>query len=154
MMLTDDAWQLVLVDVLFLCLAGSMGFWFRSWLKREQKVYRERLIALAEQQAGLQQLCNRLDHICQFLGPLARREEEAKLSSGQPPDDYAIGKGSLSSDRRQKPASSKAHREERYERARELLSEGQPPGDIARKLGLGRAEVELMGRMQRHKKGD
>ena len=27
-------WQLVLVDMLFLCLAVGMGLWFRSWLQR------------------------------------------------------------------------------------------------------------------------
>ena len=154
MTLNDDAWQLVLVDVLFLCLAGSIGFWFRAWLKKEQKTFKERLMALEEQQVGLQQLCDRLNQICDFLEPLARREEETSISSNQPMDDYAAKRPPLSMDEQQKTISSRAYREERYQRARELLAQGQSPGEIARELGLGRAEVELMGRIQRHKKQD
>lgn len=154
MTLNDDTWQLVLVDVLFLCLAGSIGFWFRTWLKKEQKAFEERLMALEEQQVGLERLCNRLNQICHLLEPLARREGETSVSSKQPTDDYATGRPPLSMDEQQKTMSSRTYREERYEKARELLSQGQQPGEIARKLGLGRAEVELMGRMQRHKKQD
>ena len=154
MTLNDDTWQLVLVDVLFLCLAGSIGFWFRGWWKKEQKAFKERLMALEEQQVGLEHLCNRLNQICHLFEPLARREGETSVSSKQPTDDYAAGRPPLSMDEQQKTMSSKAYREERYERARELLAQGQQPGEIARKLGLGRAEVELMGRIQRHKKKD
>jgi hypothetical protein len=40
-------------------------------------------------------------------------------------------------------------REERYDRARELLARGEDPGLVARQLGLGVAEVELMERILR-----
>ena len=111
-------------------------------------------MALEEQQVGLQQLCDRLNQICDFLEPLARREEETSISSNQPMDDYAAKRPPLSMDEQQKTISSRAYREERYQRARELLAQGQSPGEIARELGLGRAEVELMGRIQRHKTQD
>ena len=44
----------------------------------------------------------------------------------------------------------KGEREERYDRVRELLSQGHKPSAIARQLGLGMAEVELMDRIIRH----
>ena len=128
-----------------------MGFWFRSWLNKEKKAFDERLIALEGQQAGLERLCSRLYQICQFLEPLARKEGDEDISSVEPGDSSVVKRPPLPLGEQQKTVSSKAYREERYERARELLAQGQQPGEIARKLGLGRAEVELMGRIQRHK---
>jgi hypothetical protein len=36
-----------------------------------------------------------------------------------------------------------------YQQARSLLGQGLSPGDVARRLGLGLAEVETLGRMMR-----
>jgi hypothetical protein len=40
--------------------------------------------------------------------------------------------------------------EGRYDRAWELLAQGQQPAEVARRLRLGVAEVELMARMLRY----
>ena len=150
MTIHNDAWQLLLVDALFLCLAGSLGLWFRSWLKKEKRALDERLRALEVQQAGLERLSARLQIICQRLEPLIEEEGVAGSAAGERATGPEARRASPLREQ-QETRRSWINREERYEQARELLAQGLQPGDIARKLGLGMAEIELMGRILRHK---
>ncbi len=142
---SNDIWQLIFVDALFLCLAGSLGWWFRSWLKTERRAFDERLTALDEQQAHLERLSGRLLAACRLLesstssptvGKSARRKNRAAKKAAlelDPPDSISPEKA------------------DRYERARQLLGQGVEPGAVARQLELGMAEVELMARMLHHR---
>ena len=132
----SDTVQLIFVDLLFLGLAGSLGFWFRTWLKTEKKAFDERLEALEAQQATLDRLSGRLQATCQLLEVLTRAEGGAQDARRSP-----------------SPGSARVQTrtEERYEQARKLLAQGVQSGEVARKLGLGMAEVELMERILHHR---
>jgi hypothetical protein len=129
-----DTWQLVLIDGLFLCLAGGMGLWFRAWLKNEKQALDQRLEALEAQQAHLERISGRLQTVCRVLELMGRQEGkggEAARNWALPPAD---------------------EREARYARAWELLGQGALPAEVARQLDMGLAEVELIGRMLRQRR--
>ena len=131
--MTSDTWQLVLIDVLFLCIAGGWGMWMRSWMKAEREEIARCLEDLKSQQDQFEQVSRRLQSACLLLEAKAGRDargEETREESGEPQA------GEL---------------EDRYDRAWKLLAQGQAAGEVARRLQLGVAEVELMGRILRHK---
>jgi len=131
--MTSDIWQLVLVDVLFLCIAGGWGMWMRSWMKAEREEIARCLEDLKSQQDQFEQVSRRLQSACLLLEAKAGRDargEEIREESGE------VQAGEL---------------EDRYDRAWKLLAQGQAAGEVARRLQLGVAEVELMGRILRHK---
>ena len=143
--MSGDFWRLLLVDLLFLALAGSIGLWFRSWLRRERIGLDERLGTLERHQADLERLANRLQSACQRLEVMAAASDPAPASEKgrpEPAADGAAGNASRGSGRRE-------DREGLYDRARDLLARGHEPGLVARQLGLGVAEVELMERILR-----
>lgn len=136
--MTSDTWQLVLVDVLFLCIAAGVGLWVRSFLREERREFALRLEELDAQRNQLERLGNRLQSLCQKLESQERSAVAPKERGHQGGRDVP----------REKERSS---RDDEYEQAWKLLGQGKRPGEIARRLGLGLAEVELMSRILRHK---
>jgi len=170
---TVDFWQLLLVDILFLAVASSLGLWFRAWLLRERRLLDDRLVTLEQHQSSLERVANRLQAACLRLENLAdgesgldasptstrlpgRRQSPSAVtetgegagraggrSSGSP---ESAGVGVRGADE-QSLGVRRDEREERYDRARALLAQGKEPGFVARQIGLGIAEVELMARI-------
>ncbi len=128
-------WQLVLVDMLFLCLAVGMGLWFRAWLQREKVEMDQRLQLLQAQQAHLDRISGRLQAVCRSLELMGRDAEGAKTHVA-----------------RETSVELTPENEDVYGRAWDLLAQGKQPAEVARALGMGVAEVELMGRMLRHRR--
>ncbi len=120
-------WQVLFIDVLFLCLAGGAGLWFKAWLREQQAAIDQRLRMLEVQQKTLELLSTRLQSACLLLETLVGRQQGEEPAP--PPRDKA--------------------RPDPYARARELLSQGLPASEVARRLGLGMADVETLGRMLR-----
>lgn len=119
-------WHVALVDALLLCGVLGMGLSVRAWIKRAQLQVQQRLDALEAQQAHLMQTSERMDALCQSLEEMSRRRVDL------PPavDTSAQGES-----------------DDVYRRAWSRLDEGAAPAVVARELGLGVAEIELMGRM-------
>ena len=134
--MTSDTWQLVLVDVLFLCIAAGLGLWIRSFLREERLEFDRRLGELDAQSSQLEQLGARLQSLC------------LKLENQEWPEDF---ERENRQGREVPRGDERSSREDPYEQAWKLLGQGMPTGEVARRLGLGVAEVELMSRILRHK---
>lgn len=182
MSLSDPTAQVIFIDVLFLCVAGGLAFWFRAWLSQQQKGMDQRLQALEEQQQALARVCERLTAVCRGLerpspavDAIARptpRVERAPASR-QPPVELpaplpaeapappvearATRPAPAAARRRVDTPASQADRQweeqtdrsrEAYRKARDLLEQGVPANDIARQVGLGVAEVNVLKRMR------
>lgn len=184
---SDTTTQVIFVDVLFLCVAGGLAFWFRAWLGEQQKGMDRRLQALEEQQQVLGRICERLTAACRGLerpspavDALARSTPKAERTPAvrrQPVTDIPMGSTTdtvpaampaavEARDARPAPAAARqridtpaAHSDrkweeqtdrsrEAYRRARDLLEQGVPVNDIARQVGLGVAEVNVLKRMR------
>ena len=126
----ETNWQVLFIDGLFLVLAAGIGWWFKSWLKEQQEVIEQRLRVLEVHQKTLELLSARLQSACTMLEQLVEQRGPADAPTAK---------------------SGRASRTERdsYAQARELLGQGLSPSEVARKLGLGLAEVETLGRMMR-----
>ncbi|HJP34168.1 MAG TPA: hypothetical protein QGF95_26775 [Candidatus Latescibacteria bacterium] len=195
---TDSSLQLIFVDVLFLCLAGGLALWFRSWLQEQQRAMDRRLEALEEQQQVLTRVTERLTSACRGLerpsaavdaiarsgtrtdrvaapappveAPMAvadRQVQTPRVTAVGGPKHVAIdtpdatgpraASGAPAGRQRVDTPAAKADRQweeltdrsrEAYRRARDLLEQGVPPNDIARQVGLGVAEVNVLKRMR------
>ena len=186
----DSTLQVIFVDALFLCLAGGLAIWFRSWLQEQQRAMDRRLEALEGQQQALARICERLTSACRALerpspsveaivrpGPRAEpaaprpalvetpavpavtdRQVQAPRSATVPDStaSRSAARGAGARRRVDAPAA-RADRQweeltdrsrEAYRRARDLLEQGVPPNDIARQVGLGVAEVNVLKRMR------
>ena len=186
----DSTLQVIFVDALFLCLAGGLAIWFRSWLQEQQRAMDRRLEALEGQQQALARICERLTSACRALerpspsveaivrpGPRAEpaaprparvetpavpavtdRQVQAPRSATVPDStaSRSAARGAEARRRVDTPAA-RADRQweeltdrsrEAYRRARDLLEQGVPPNDIARQVGLGVAEVNVLKRMR------
>ncbi len=126
----ETNWQVFFLDGLFLLLAAGIGLWFKAWLREQHEVIDRRLRVLDVHQKTLELLSARLQSACSML---------EQLVDGQNPTPS------------QTTRTGRTTRTERdsYEQARTLLSQGLSPSEVARKLGLGQAEVETLGRMMR-----
>ncbi len=126
----ETNWQVFFIDGLFLLLAAGIGLWFKAWLREQQEVIDQRLRVLEVHQKTLELLSARLQSACLML---------EKLVEGQQPSQTQAGRAG------------RAARGERenYDQARSLLAQGLSPAEVARKLGMGLAEVETLGRMIR-----
>jgi len=131
--MTSDGWQLVFIDALFLCIAGGWGLWVRSWLRAERKEIAGCLEDLKAQQEEFGRISRRLQNACLAL--------ETRMDRGTTGEENLKRRGDPQAE----------EQEDRYDRAWKLLGKGQPPGEVARQLQLGVAEVELMARILRHK---
>jgi len=129
-----DFWRLVLVDVLFLVLAGGLALWMRSLLRHQRRELDDQLARLASQTERLAALQNRLESACEGV-------ERSQVAAPAARSAAAAGAG-------------RGAERGPYERAWRLLSEGAAVEEVARRLGLGPAEVELMRRIQRHRQRD
>ena len=136
--MSSESWQLLFIDLLFLGLAGSLCLWFRAWLRGARKALDTRLDSLECQQAALERLCGQLQATCGHLETRIRQETNAAARAAR-------------SSRGAKPRSAQrasgATGDGNYQRARELLTAGVPAVDVARRLGMGLAEVEVIGRV-------
>ena len=131
------AWQLIWVDGLFLFMVVGMGLWFRAWLRREKEEMDVRLQALEKHQAQLDRVCGRLQTVCRSLEFMGREERPSV-------DRYV--------ERREVANEPSVESEDVYERAWNMLARGETASEVARALGIGLAEVELMGRMSRYRR--
>ncbi|MEC9381409.1 MAG: hypothetical protein VX528_20755 [Candidatus Latescibacterota bacterium] len=167
--------QLIFVDLLFLLVAGGMGFYFRFWLQRETRRQDSRIEALEKQHEGLEKLTERLTTTCRLLERHmpASASSQARPTLGDAPSSVPPPRRpSVSRPRRTdstptpsrvgEPSPSRAgaaspEREweqmaersrEAYRLARELLEQGMSTTDVARQVGLGVAEVNVLKRMR------
>jgi len=169
--------QLALIDGLFLCLVIGVFLWFRAWMRQQQDSIDERLKALDEQQQSLGRLGERLQAICRSLesgGAVSVRDRDAATGSAPPrrslaapgrdsartphpasPRTDSDGPGSS----RRTPASppptgwrsgdtDAENPDDIYVEARDLLRRGMAPTEVARRLGMGIAEVNALQRIE------
>ena len=195
--------QLIFIDVLFICLAAGIFFWFRSWLKGERRQIDRRLDALESHRESLERLGTRLLSASRSLeGILSERRspderlgdavsppQRGRVTTSAPAADWAqrlselrraaeatagdaASRGGTASpsrardsgprsrasgaevDRhsRNRAADSRgsetvARGKEQYGWARQLLEQGMSASEVARRVGLGLAEVEVLKRM-------
>lgn len=126
----ETNWQVLFLDGLFLLLAAGIGLWFKAWLREQHEVIDRRLRVLDVHQKTLELLSARLQSACSML--------EQLVDGQNPPPSQTTRTGRTTRTER-----------DSYEQARTLLSQGLSPSEVARKLGLGQAEVETLGRMMR-----
>jgi hypothetical protein len=142
---SSDGWQLLFIDLLFLTVAGCLGLWFRAWLRGAREALDTRLDALEFQQSELERVCGQLQTTCSAIE--TRMRTQAK----------ATGKGSRVR-REARPRSTRwserSEGDDNYKKAQELLIKGVQPTEIARKLGMGVAEVEVIGRIIEQRTND
>ena len=191
-MMSTDSLQLLLVDGLFICLAGAMGLWFRAWIKAQRKELDSRMEALEAQHESLDRLGGRLLAACRSLegvyphaknastsdatgggptplSPLLRRPEPDKGRNTTAARETSLGSADLlrfqggesgasgvaadesarvsGPSRPSRRANSEGIRGTGFARARDLLAQGLPAKEVARRLGMGMAEVEAIKRM-------
>ncbi|MBI2506075.1 MAG: hypothetical protein HYW07_22905 [Candidatus Latescibacteria bacterium] len=126
----ETNWQVFFIDGLFLLLAAGIGLWFKAWLREQHEIIDQRLRVLEVHQKTLELLSARLQSACLMLEQLVEAQQPAETQPGR---------------------AGRAARTERdnYQQARTLLGQGLSPSEVARRLGLGLAEVETLGRMMR-----
>ena len=140
-------WQIALADGLVLSLAVGLGLWFRAWLRQEKEEMDRRLGALEAQQAHLERISGRLQAVCRSLELMGHAGSWRADSSAE--NEAAPGKGDRNEDAH---SLLEAREEDAYGGAWKMLAGGMAPAEVARRLGLGIAEVELMNRMLRHRR--
>ncbi len=170
MNLPDSALRQILLDLLFLVLAGTLAFWFRSWLREQKRELDRRLTLLEGQHRSLQNLGQRLSDLCRTL-------EQPPASGPAPPrvpgsTAYPKAAGTVPAPRpaetgprlagapgegRPARASGAAQRQpegfpdpggEAYRRAGEMLEQGLSTAEISRRVGLRMSEVNALKRMR------
>jgi hypothetical protein len=172
--MSDPTLRLVFVDLLFLGLAAGMAFWFRAWLREQKAEMDQRLETLESQQQTLARLCERLGSACRTLERQAPAAIGDALTRSRAPtapvptpevsretpraaERTTVPPGPASADRRLVTPASRADRQweemsdrsrDAYRQARELLDQGLSSAEIARRVGLGVAEVNVLKRMR------
>ncbi|MBT7862127.1 MAG: hypothetical protein HN712_17555 [Gemmatimonadetes bacterium] len=160
------ALQLVFIDLLFLLLAGGMGLWFRTWLRQETRRLDDRIEALEKQHKGLESVAERLTSVCRTIEratPGMARPTLGDAPASVPPPRRPVTNRPIRRAERTvtppPPPSSESTPErqweemaersrEAYRLARELLEQGMSTTDVARQVGLGVAEVNVLKRMR------
>ena len=158
MSLPDPTLRLILLDLLFLGLAGTMAFWFRAWLKEQKRELDGRMASLESQQQSLARLSERLGSLCRTLERPPAAAEAAPAPRATAASRKAAGTGPwpAGESRAARTASGAGWRREgtgdsardAYRQARELLDKGLSPAEISRRVGLGMAEVNVLKRMR------
>jgi hypothetical protein len=128
-------WQIALVDGLTLFLAVGIGLWFRAWLRREKEEMDRRLNALEAQQAHLDRVSGRLQAVCRSLELMGQGIKQGRGNKIAEPTPEPDGRD-----------------EDAYSQAWHMLANDTAPAEVARRLGMGIAEVELMSRMVRYRR--
>ena len=132
--MSSDSWRLILIDLLFLVLAGSLGFWFRAWFRGACDGLERRLEVLEYQQDELNRLCASLQSTCATLGTTMRNDSRTSRPRSKRRSPFTTGEGT-------------------YQRAQEMIAKGVSAVEIARKLEIGLAEVEVIDRMMKQHAG-
>ena len=96
----------------------------------------QRLQLLQAQQANLERVSGRLQAFFRSLELMGRDAEAAKARVGR--EEAAVELA--------------PENEDVYSRVWDLLAREKQPAEVARALGIGVAEVELMSRMLRHRR--
>ena len=163
-MMENQTMQLVFIDLLFLFLVGGMGWWIRAWLRLENQRMDERLEDLKKHQEDLEKLAERLSVACRTIERTASSLALPSLGDSPasvPPPRRSSAPRTIrrpdvppSPPRVTEPSQDKEweKRAERsrdaYRLARELLEQGMSTTDVARQVGLGIAEVNVLKRMR------
>jgi hypothetical protein len=167
-MMSEDTVGLALVDGVFLLLAVGLTFWFRNWVRCQQKGLDQALQELAVQRQELGRLSGRLERLCALVearwvtpGETAPRAVPPRPETAD--SDSRPGARAATTRRVDTPTSAAAAAAtatapvdrgdpgaNRYDRAWELLAQGQDAAEVARRVRLGVAEVELMARMLKY----
>ncbi len=170
MNLPDSALRQILLDLLFLILAGTLAFWFRSWLREQKRELDRRLTLLEGQHRSLHNLGQRLSDLCRTLeqpppsGPAPPRVPGSTASpkaagTVPPPRPAETGPrlAGATGEGRAARASGTAQRRpegfpdpggEAYRRAREMLEQGLSTAEISRRVGLRMSEVDALKRVR------
>lgn len=170
MSLPDSTLRQILLDLLFLVLAGTLAFWFRSWLREQKRELDQRLSLLEGQQRSLHKLGQRLSDLCRTLeqpapaagpaaAPVAGSTASPKAAGAVPaarPADPGPRPVAASAEARTTRASVAQRREEgfpdpgreAYRRAREMLEQGLSAAEISRRVGLRMSDVNALMRMR------
>ena len=172
MNLPDSALRQILLDLLFLALAGTLAFWFRSWLREQKRELDRRLTLLEGQQRSLHKLGERLADLCRTLeqpspaaGPAAPRVPGSTASPKAPGTVPAprlaetgprlVGASGEGRTTARAPGAAQRRQEgfadpgrEAYRRAREMLDQGLSAVEISRRSGLRMSEVNALKRMR------
>ena len=171
MNLPDSALRQILLDLLFLVLAGTLAFWFRSWLREQKRELDRRLTLLEGQQRSLHKLGKRLSDLCRTLeqpspaaGPAASRvpgstayPTAAGTVPAPRPAETGLRQVGASGEGLTARASAAAQRREEgfpdpgreaYRRAREMLEQGLSAAEISRRVGLRMSDVNALNRMR------
>lgn len=141
--MVSDTWNLIFVDALFLALAGSLGVWFRAWIKGQKTAIDRGLEQLEFERFELRKLAERLERLCQMLEAQLKSPEEGSRLAGE-------RRGEIRSESLRRRDGAVSFEKGEYEQAWRLLAQGLTAAEVARRLGLGMAEVELMARMLRY----
>ena len=132
--MSSDSWRLILIDLLFLVLAGSLGLWFRVWFRGACDGLERRLEVLEYQQVELNRLCASLQSTCATLETTMRIDSRTSRRRATRRSPLTTGEGT-------------------YQRAQEMIAKGVSAVEVARKLGIGLAEVEVIDRMMKQRAG-
>ena len=153
------------LSILF-CMA--MGFavllWCRGWRKEEREQNTNQVRALSREVARLTSAVDLLEHTSLSLQTadeqLARKLDDLQVLARKlegalsklPPLPAAARHGpasptELQPRNHQAPTDGLSPPVDPYQKARELLSEGRSPVDVARALDIGTAEVRMIARM-------
>ena len=158
-MMENQTMQLVFIDLLFLFLVGGMGWWIRAWLRLENQRMDERIEDLKKHQEDLEKLAERLSVACRTIERAAPSLGDSPASVPPPrrssaPRTIRRPDAPPSPPRVTEPSQDKewekmAERSrDAYRLARELLEQGMSTTDVARQVGLGIAEVNVLKRMR------
>lgn len=160
--MSEDTLGLALVDAAFLLLALGLTFWFRNWVRCQQRGLDQALQELTVQRQELGRLSGRLERLCALVEArwVTPGEEAPRAVSPRPEavdSDHRPGARPGPAKRADaSPAAAAATPDRgdnggnRYDRAWELLAQGQDAAEVARRVRLGVAEVELMARMLKY----
>ena len=168
MSLPDSALRQILLDLLFLVLAGTLAFWFRSWLREQKRELDRRLTLLEDQQRSLHKLGQRLADLCRTLeqpapataarvaGSTAPPKAAGTVPAPRPAETGLRQVGASGEGRTAGSAAADPRREEgfpdpgreAYRRAREMLAQGLSAAEISRRVGLRVSDVNALMRMR------
>ncbi len=152
------------LSILF-CLAFAFAIllWCRSWRREERQESDRRASELANQVAKLAATVDQLEHTATSLQAAdellakgikdlrsAVRVSQAVSAAGQtktpapPPPKQPTAEASPT---KGVAAEMPPEEQDRFAAAREMLLEGHPPDDVARKLDIGAAEAKMLARV-------
>ena len=167
-----SAMQMIFLDLLFLGLAGALALWFRAVIRNQQRALDQQLVRLEAQQGKLDSLGKKLQGVTNTLERLYPPPTVPSRHESSPDSRMGLVEPELRSRRTPRPTSAttaaqprqaqqstgpergqrRQHESPRgaeaYALARELLDRGLPSSEVARRVGLGVAEIDVLKRMR------